>query len=206
MKIERISDSKIKVEINGEDTRLWNVDIKKLTENAPEAQNLFRHALKQAETELNFSVDGSKLVVEAMPLGDNGFIMIISKMQYGSELVSAIAKDASIQLKLSERKRGGRKRSIPLWIYCFSSFDDLCEAVKQICSSFVGDSAVYKYKNGYYLRLKPLDATGYGAIDAKISEYCSRVKNFRLMQGYLEEHGTPMIKGDAVETIMNYFV
>jgi len=63
MKIERINDNKIRVEINSEDVRIWNVNIKKLTDNTPEAQNLFWHAIKKAERDYDNAINILKFVV-----------------------------------------------------------------------------------------------------------------------------------------------
>ena len=204
MKIERISENKIKVLINDEDIRLWNVDIKKITENSPEAQNLFRHALKQAEEELDFSADGSRLVVEAAPLKESGFVMIISKIISEKEFFSALSK-GPIHFRFEEKCRKAKPKNPAFWIYKFLNFEDLCKGIKHISADFVGYTAVYKLLDNYYLKLKPLDGTDFNFISNKLCEFSSPVKNSDFMGGYIEEHGISVAKGDAVETLMSYF-
>lgn len=205
MRIERINDNKIKVEISPEDIRLWNIDIKKIAENSPEAQSLFRYALKQAEEEVNFSAGGAKLVVEALPLGEGGFVMFISKLGGEKEFISQLAANAAIRLKGEEKRKAAQKKADSVWLYLFSDFDGLCLGAKHICELFVGDSAVYKCGGGYYLKLRPLDLGCYSAVNGRLSEFSKPIKGGAAMLGYIEEHGTAVIKGDAVETIMNYF-
>lgn len=206
MKIERINDNKIKVEVSTEDIKLWNIDIKKIAENSPEAQSLFRYALKQAEEEVNFSAGGARLVVEALPLGEEGFVMFISKLSAEKDFISHLAANAAIHFKNEEKRKAAQKNVDSVWLYRFSDFDGLCLGTKHICELFVGDSAVYKCNGEYYLKLRPLDLGCYSAVNSRLSEFSKPVKGGAAMLGYIEEHGLAMIKGDAVETVMNYFV
>ncbi len=209
MKIERINDNKIKVEINSEDVKNWNVSIKKLTDNTPEAQELFRHAIKQAEKELAFSVGTSKLFVEAIPLKDEGFVMIISKFTSEAEAMEALTGNPMLRLKNAEikiKRVEKQKKKESFAIYKFASFDELCSGVGEISHIFIGESCVYKFKDEFYLRLEPSDMFGFYEIDNKISEFSERCKNSSFIDGYLMEYGEVFISFEAVETLMYYFV
>ncbi len=207
MKIERISDKKIKILINSEDVKNWNVNIKKLTDNTPEAQNLFWHAIRQAEREVDFLVGSSKLVVEAIPLDNDGFVMIISKVDSEDEVVSVIAKNANVRLRTAEiRIRKAERKTEKFAIYKFKSFDDLCGGVGEIYHLFIGASLVYKYNDEYYLKLKPVDMFRFYEIDCKISEFGKRCINVSVLEGYLKEYGEVLIPYEAVENISYYFL
>ena len=78
MKIERINENKIKVIVNRDDVKVWNVDLKNFTDNTPEAQDLFWFAIRQAEQDVDFRVGKAQLLVETLPTGNDGFVMIIS--------------------------------------------------------------------------------------------------------------------------------
>lgn len=209
MKIERISDDKIKVEINSEDVKLWNVNIKKLTDNTQEAQNLFWYAIKKAEKDFDFSVGSSRLLVEAIPLKNEGFVMIISKVNSDEDVVDTITKNSALRFKNAEISIKRVKKTAPLEkykIYKFKNFDDLCSGIFEICHLFIGNSTVYKYGDEFYLKLEPKDLVGFFEIDNKISEFSQRCKNTSFMQGYLLEHGEVFISFEAVETISCYFM
>lgn len=207
MKIERIDDNKIKVEINSEDVKHWNVNIKKLSDNTPEAQNLFWYAVKQAEKQLDFSVGTSKLLVEAIPLENDGFIMIITKIGLSgiAEMAASIKeinfKNAEIKIK----KLSPKIKRESCAVYKFASFDDLCTAAGEIYPLFIGSSRVYKHRDEFYIKLKPSDVFGFYEIDNKLSEFSSRCVRPELVAGYLEEHGETLIGFDAVEALQFYF-
>ena len=84
--IEKINDNKIRVTVNKEDIKIWNVSIQNLTENTPEAQDLFHFALRQAEKDVNFKVGEERVLVEALPNNPDGFIMTISKIDSSADL------------------------------------------------------------------------------------------------------------------------
>ena len=173
MKIERISDNKIKILINSEDVKNWNVNIKKLTDNTPEAQNLFWYAIRKAEKEVDFLVGSSKLLVEAIPVENDGFVMIISKVDSEEEFIESIAKNANIRHRTAEIKirRVEKKKEDKFALYKFSSFDDLCNGVGEIRHLFIGNSSVYKYYDEFYLMLEGVDMFRFYEIDCKISEF-----------------------------------
>ncbi len=200
IRIERISDNKIKVEINGEDIKVWNVNIKNLTENTPEAQSLFKHALKQAEEKLNFSIGTSQLMVEAIPLSAEGFIMIISKVGESSDLNKLL----SLKGRRTELGRDANSPQ-PSGVYKFSDFEDMCSGTGEIFDLFYGKSFVYKYKDKYYLALLPSDMFGYYEADNKLSEFAEKVPNPKGTMGFLREHGELLIPSDAVDILSNYF-
>ena len=67
MKIERINENKIRVHIDADEAKAWNVSFKMIAKNTPEVQEMFWSAIRQAEKDVDFSVDGAKLLVEAVP-------------------------------------------------------------------------------------------------------------------------------------------
>ena len=200
MRIERINDNKIKVEINSDDIRVWNVNIKNLTENTPEAQNLFRHALKQAEEKLDFSIGTSQLMVEAIPLASDGFIMIISKVSSKPDTTELL------KFKLSKtRLKDVKQENISVSVYKFLNFDNLCAGTIEIFDLFYGKSSVHKYNNNYYLTLVPSDFFGFYETDNKLSEFSEKVKNPIAVTGMLREYGEVLISDDAVDILSSYF-
>jgi len=200
MRIERISDNKIKVEINSEDIKVWNVSIKNLTDNTPEAQNLFRHALKQAEEKLDFCIGESQLMVEAIPLKSDGFVMIISKVDSKSDIGNLFKINAS-----SVKHKRNTEKPVTIGVYKFLNFDNLCNGVEEIYNLFFGKSSVYKYKDNYYLTRFRSDLFGFYENDNKLSEFSEKVQNPIATIGLLSEHADIMIREDAVDILTSYF-
>ena len=92
MRIEKVNENMIKIMVDASDIRTWNVDIKNFTDNTPEAQELFRFALKRAERDVDFCVGEAQLLVEARPANDNGFVMIISKLESEADIAAALLR------------------------------------------------------------------------------------------------------------------
>lgn len=206
MRIERISMNKIKVLVNRDDVRAWNVSLKNFTDNTPEAQELFWFALKRAERDVDFTVGKAQLLVETLATANDGFVMIISKIDDEAELCETIARSGK-SVKMAEIKLARRPKSQPLLrIFRFDSFDTLCEGISEINELYIGESRVIKHEDGFYLEIKPQDTFGIFEIENILSEFSEKVKKPTVMQGVLEEHGRVMIDSDAVEIIMKNFV
>ena len=206
MHIEKINDNKIKVTVNKEDIKIWNVNMKNLTDNTPEAQDLFWFALRQAEKDVNFKVGSSQLLVEAHPSNSDGFIMIISKVDNEAnvfDLLEESRRHSQNHLEIKIKRR--TKKSQLINIFKFEEFEDLCKGIGQIREMFSGQSSVYKYNGCFYLKLIPYDNMAFFESENILLEYSSRVSDAIIAEGMLKEHGTEMIKENAVEIISAYF-
>lgn len=206
MHIEKINDNKIKVTVNKEDIRIWNVSMKNLTENTPEAQDLFWFALRQAEKDVDFKVGSSQLLVEAHPSNSDGFIMIISKVDEKTnvfDLLEGGRKVPHSQMEIKIKRRTRKSQIVN--IFRFEDFEDLIGCTEQIKNMFSGQSALFKYKDGFYLNLMPYDNMNFFETENLLLEYSKRVPGSLITEGILKEHGTEMIKDNAIETILAYF-
>lgn len=206
MKIERLSDNKIRVLITREDTRQWDVNLKKFSENSPEARELFRFVLRQAEQDVNFSVGRDRLLVETMDTGGECFVMIISKINGVAELADELLRRGK-RVKQTEIKLNCRtKQSASLYrIFKFADFDSLCAGAAEISELFIGGSRLYKYEGAFFLELKPLDAFGFFELENTLTEFAEKCTNPQILRGLLEERGTAMIPADAVTVLFKNF-
>lgn len=206
MRIEKINDNKIKVTVNKEDIKIWNVTIKNLTDNTPEARDLFWFALRQAEKDVNFKVGEAQLLVEALPHGGEEFIMFISKVnsyENVMDIIEANTKnfDKTVEVKVKKRTRSASSLSI----FMFEDFESLCNCIKETEGLFFGNSSLYKYSGKFYLVLVPSDSMMFFETENIITEFATRVKNPAIFEGVLKEHGEKMIEEGAVETVLTYF-
>ena len=103
MKIEKINENKIKVLIDIDEAKEWNVNIKNIASNTPEIQEMFWTALRLAEKDVEFSVDGAKLFVEAIPGQTEGFGMLITKIFSDNDLNLAVS-NCSYKGRVKKRK------------------------------------------------------------------------------------------------------
>ncbi len=205
MRIERISGNKIKVLVNRDDVRAWNVSLKNFTDNTPEAQDMFWYALKMAERDVDFTIGKAQLLVETLATTNDGFVMIISKIENESEIAESLARSGK-SIKMSELKLCRRPKPSLLRVFRFEGFDALCAGVSEISGLYLGESRLFKYNEEFYLEVKPRDAFGFFETENILSEFSEKVKNPSVMQGVLAEHGKAMIKADAVEVILKNFI
>ncbi len=206
MKIERLSENKIRIIIDASDIRAWNVDLKNFIDNTPEAQDMFCYALKQAERDVDFYRGKSQLMVETLPLDDNGFVMMVSKLENERDVVEALAK-AGKRIKQTEIKIRRRPRAhLLLRIFKFDDFESLCDGVKEIFEAYIGESRLIKYQSAFYLEMVPSDALGLFEFENILSEFSTKMLEPLALQGVLNEHGLVLMKEKAISIIAENFV
>ncbi|RCX20815.1 adapter protein MecA 1/2 [Anaerobacterium chartisolvens] len=208
MKIEKISDSEIKITISLSDLEERNIDLTSLNYNSPAAQELFWDMMEQAEVQFGFNTTDSQLYIEALPDSDEGFVVTITKGDQDGDFES-IQKYIKNRFRKNELKvkRKNRRVYSTLLVYSFDSFDDLCSLSKKVSSMYSGESSLYKYKNAYYLMLtrSNFTVTNTKMFEVIISEYGNKVSNASFYEGFLNEYGTKLIEYNAVEILSNYF-
>ena len=65
MKIEKLTENKIRIILKREDFKDKKININQVFFTTPESQKLFLEILNQAEKEINFNTTGHKLLIEA---------------------------------------------------------------------------------------------------------------------------------------------
>ena len=208
MKLEKISENKLKVTLTSADVSKWNIKFDHFAYNTPEVQELFWSIMKQAELELGFFADGSQLFVEAISTRTDGFILMVTKLDE-----KAPRKDSPKTLGSSSRslvkpeislKKSTSHEVAPI-IFGFTDFDNAVNACKQIGDSFNGKSTLYKFNNKYYLVLELSPELVTSLSTNSLLEYGTDTFQPTLFHGRLSEHGEVLIDSNAVETFCTYF-
>ena len=86
MQIERLSDLQIKCTLTNSDLLARDINILELAYGHEKARNLFNEMLQRASHELGFNAGSLPLMVEAIPLPDEGIIIIITKVEDPEEV------------------------------------------------------------------------------------------------------------------------
>lgn len=208
MKIEKVNDNKIKVYLTLGDLQERNIDLTALTYNSPQTQKLFVDMMIEAESQCDFLIGDSQIFIEAVPIPPDGFEIIVTKVEEDGEFES-IQKYIKSKLKKSDlySKKRAKKISADVFVYSFSSFEDLCEGVKTIGENFAGESSLYKYNSNYYLVFSKnyKDSPNFEAIEMSLNEFGEQISISAFFEGFLEEHGERMMLGNAIEVIKKYF-
>ena len=191
MRIERISDNKIKAYISQEELKSWNVSIKNFAEKTPEAQKLFWHVVREAQRCVDFSAEHSQLLVEATGSENTGFEMTISRLP--------LAK----KTKTEKTKTETPEENKPL-VYQFVDFENICLSLEKVGQRFKGESNLYKLDNKYFLILYPENLNIFNGIEHIILEYGKKCINDISVE-LIKERGKQLISNDAVEIILRHF-
>ncbi len=205
IKIERISPNKIKVTLTMDDLREWDIDLNAISYNSPETQELFWSMIRKAETEANFFIDGSQLIVEAMPARSEGFVMIITKLDEDEARFERIVKSRIRKNEIRARLKTTRVFHNPI-VYEFTQLDDLIDACNVIKNRFIGLSALYMLENTYYLSLELKSPLNGEDIDNLLHEFAMKQDNSLIKLGQLSERGQLIVKDDAINVITESFV
>ncbi len=209
MKIEKLTENKIRVIVNSEDLKNNNLDYKTIMEKPIESQKLFLEMLLKAEKEVGFYTEGYRLLVEAFSSSDGLFVFTITK--YAEK-----ATTSSNKLKVTPKKKTKHvnpKSSTS--IYKFSSFEEFCEfctAMHNITNfqskQLAKTIALYLFNDTYYLILSNINTESayIHTFYSTISEFASLASHSETFKMKLLEHGKAIMKRNAIETGIKYFL
>lgn len=209
MRIERVSENKIKVTLDGDEARKNNITVRNISANTPEVQRMFWQAINFAKENINFSIDGAKLFVETIPTQDDGGIgMTITKVSCEKELEEAV-KNCSYKGRIRKNELRPMKQMPPQrirkHIYKFANFDSVCSVAGELREKYRGVSVLYKLDGAFYLYLIPQDALSLCESELILSEFAQKQVHSQYIHGKLNEYGEVMIDGNAVEVLSEYF-
>lgn len=202
MRIEKITENKIRIILNMQDLQEKNIDLHSFMSNSIESQDLFYDMLDKAEKEIGFQTKDYKLMIEALAAPEGNFILTVTR----------IIPEAESKKKLQVRRKSSK---IPtnLSIYSFNTFDEYLEFCIYISSSeqntynFLKKSALYLYKSKYYLCIYVTnkDVNSFKSFHYSIIEFASHINNSDLFERKLKEYGKIIFKTNAINTCVKHF-
>ena len=209
MKIEKLTENKIRVIINLDDLKKNDLDYHTIMEKPIESQKLFLEMLLKAEKEVGFYTEGCKLLVEAFSSSDGLFVFTITK--YVEKAITPPSKPKVIPKKKIKNVNPKSTTSI----YKFSIFEEFCDFCASINTinkfsprQLSKNISLYLYNDTYYLVVSNIN-TEYEYISnfySTISEFAVLVSHSETFKLKLFEHGKPVMKRNAIETGIKYFV
>lgn len=201
MKIEKVSNNRIKVTVTNDDMERWGVSFESFAGDSPEAQELFWTLIKRAEFETGFEVENSRLVIEALPHKNDGIVLFVTRVDDGAE-TERLRKIGRPRYKV---KKMPQRDDEEVLIYMFSDFDDLCAMAQQWMHA--GErSSLYIYEGKYYVAVK-FDKFFANSSDAKtkLSEFGTKVSSVRTGEAFLAEYGKLICDDQAILTMARHF-
>ena len=144
MKIEKLTEDKIRIIINTFDFEFKNIALANLTKLTLEEHTFFNKLLKIAQKEVGFETDGCKLLVETFSSNEDFLVLTITKY-------------CSLEKKKPTVKRKTPNLSESNYIYKFDSlthFSEFCSCLNTLkqfnYKSFSKTFDLYYYQNTYY--------------------------------------------------------
>lgn len=198
MKIEKISNSQIRCILTGEDLASRQLRLSELAYGSEKARALFRDMMEQAAIQCGFDAENYPLMIEAIPLGSDSIVLIVTKVDNPDELdtrfsnfAPSVQKDALppqeppsplAQLLSSLKESSGgrtpdetmkerREALLTSRVYSFETMADVIRAARVLSSAYTGGSSLYRdEKTGtLYLLLKMSGIEEVGAMQSTLA-------------------------------------
>jgi len=185
MKIEKLSENKIRFTFNNLDLEKNNIDVHSFMSNSIESQSLFLNMLNQAEREIGFATDGYKLSIEALALSNGIFIITVTRIE----------KENFKPSRVQPRRKTNLCKNNTL-IYKFSCFDDFCNfqnflsvSLPNLINKFSESNSLYKYNNSFFLICENINNQDANLLSSIISEFAIFINYSDLVIHKIKEYG-----------------
>ena len=215
MKIERISENQLKLTLTKDDLKERDIKLEDLITPSEKTQKLFRDIMEQALDEEDFVSENTPLMVEAVPMGTEGIMIIVTKVNNKdkkgnttADLLQQAQETRRWKKKPLDTLEHAEEKNSDILIYSFPQLDDVISVSLRLDSRFKGESAVYKNDNKYFLVLQGDTYTTEESsenLELVLKEYGQKHVSTPLAKYYLLEHGETIIADKAVKALAKTF-
>ena len=205
MKIEKLTDNKIRIILDIDDLIKKNIDVHSLIKNTDGAQKFFEKLLKQAQKEVDFDIQDSKLLIEAFISTDGFFVLTFTKIS------NQISKQ---KVSIPRGKRKITNTSSKYAIYKFDTFDEFCSFCTYLSNTKLGNLkkfakniSLYEYNSNYFLVFSEIntDFENTSLFYVSISEFAKLTSNSSCFASKLVEYGKTIFKNNAIQNGIKFF-
>lgn len=208
MKIEKITENKIRIILKKEDFKDKSIDLQKFILNTPESQSLFLEILDRAEKEVDFDTDGHKLLIETYFQGNDICIFTITKY------IEPNINTRNRPKRYLTVKRKTHSFNSTYLIYQFNEFEDFCDFCDFIYKNnsielkgLFKTSLLYNYNDTYYLVIDGINLShkSLPSFHSSLLEFSCLLRYNKNFKFKLKEHGKVFIRNNAINTGIKYF-
>lgn len=208
MKIEKVNDNQIKMILTQADLKERDLKLEDLTARNEKTTAFFHDLMERAMEECDFQVDNTPIMVEAMPLGLDGIMLIVTKVDQKKgetdqfKMLSQSKEFHQFKRSPMETESDEGKNNGPLLVYSFPDLDTVIDVSHRLWETpYHGASALYKNQGRFFLTLEQEENEDKQELDFVLSEYGKRHISSELSKYYLLEHGEIIVEQDAVEIL-----
>ncbi len=214
MKIERISENQLKLTLTKDDLVERDIKLEDLIQPSEKTQRLFHDIMEQALDECDFVAENTPLMVEAVPMGIDGIMIIVTK----TAKEKGEGSPADLFSQAHDLRRWKKKpldtlehtdeKNSDILIFSFLALDDVIQVSLRLDGSFNGESGLYKNEGRFFLVLQGNTYTSEETADdleLVLKEYGQKHVSTPLAKYYLLEHGEVIIPDQAVKALAKTF-
>ena len=203
MKIERLTEDKIRVILNSDELNINDNNV----HNIINSQEFFLDILRKAEKEVDFNTDGCKLFIETFSSLDDFFVFTITKY-----IPDNNKKNATKVKPIAKRKLPNNINKQAICIFeDFDIFCEFCNAIKFLhgidYDKLTKNTSLYFWKNYYYLIIKNVNTKLKSSylFYSILSEFAKVISFSSSFESKLLEYGNTIMKKDAINTGIKFF-
>lgn len=194
MKVEKISENKVKIILSFEELEMRNITLYDIEKNNSAAKKLFISLIEESNLDEEFELEDSQLFIEASSDNTNTFILTITKTNDLPDLNNYTKKETPQLYKIDSR------------LYEFASIDvilDFCKKAKDE-NLFFGQNTLYKYEDKYFILFSETAIKNKKFIKTYVmlSEYCSRYFSYDLFYNIIIEKSKVVIANRALQKLI----
>lgn len=191
MKIEKISNDKIKITLSIEELASRKISPNDLQTNKARAQCFFFKLLEEAELKDEFLEENSRLFIEASAF-NNQFMIVITKIY-----------DLPDSNNYSTSRRNSLYR-ITSNIYEFDNLQNMLSFSKTLSNSlYLGNNSLFLYNEKYYIVFSSTTIRNPKFVKTffAITEYCNNYYKKGSLINIINEYGHCLIEKNALELL-----
>lgn len=213
MKIEKLTENKIRIIMNQDDLKDPSLDLHTIMTKTSESQKLFLEILDKAKKEFGFNTDGHKLLIEAFSSSEEFIVFTITKYAIDAEEKSFPPSTLPSPKNLKVKRKVNVLPKTDFSVYRFDTFEEFCSFCSsmknnsQISTYGLMNSSLYSYSNAFYLvlskiNLKHKSLFKFYTLLCEFSTFCTNSNSFECK---LKEYGKCVMKKNAISTTMKFF-
>lgn len=185
MRIEKLTDNRIRVTLTSADLMNLNINIKQLTPDSKELHTFLFHIMETIHEETDFNPYSGQVVVEATPEND-GISIVVSKLCAEREVRKQPRKITSVRPKQKSSRT-------ELKTYYFDDFDALCETLVRLENNALLCGKLYRTENDYCLIMTHSERSDY-----ILSEFSSDKSSYLMQAEHIMEHWELVAAGEKL--------
>lgn len=210
MKIEKISENKVRITLSIEELEKRKITLKDIEKNSSVAKELFMDLLEESNLDEDFIIDDSHLYIEASSDNNNLFVVTITRIDDMPDLRKYQLNQTKLK-QISRKKNNTPKKpkfikyTVDSNVYSFKNLDNilkLCEISKKE-KLFFGKNSMYKYNTTYFLVFNKSSIKNPKFLKTYVflSEFCENYYSYELFETVIKERAKLIIENNALQKL-----